>query len=228
MNSLAIAATATIVATVQPAALPSGFSYLSQVDASIAQDMRYAGADNFTGAPVPGYRAAQCVLATEAADALARVQASLTPEGLSLVVFDCYRPARAVRRFVDWARSGGAIRSERYNPNVPRNALIAQGYIAARSGHSSGGSVDLGLGRRDAGGKVAPLDMGGGFDLFDPVSHVGAKGVPEEAAANRRKLAAAMRSGGFSGYSREWWHFRYANEPFKGQVFDFEIASPPR
>jgi len=228
MSQLAIAATATIVATVQPSALPPGFSYLSQVDASIAQDMRYAGPDNFTGAPVPGYGAAQCVLAIEAAEALARIQASLAAEGLSLIVFDCYRPARAVRRFVDWARSGGERRSERYNPNVPRNALIAQGYIAARSGHSSGGSVDLGLGRRDAAGKVTPLDMGGGFDLFDPASHVGAKGLPAEAAANRRRLAAAMKAGGFSGYSREWWHFRYADEPFKGQVFDFEIASPSR
>jgi D-alanyl-D-alanine dipeptidase len=204
--------------------LPDGFVHLSAVAPGIVEDIRYASSGNFTGAPVPGYAAAACILARPVAEALARVQAGLASSRMTLVVFDCYRPARAVRHFVEWADRGGNSRDPDYNPVVPRSKLVSEGYIAARSGHSSGGSVDLTLARILPGGRHEPLDMGGGFDLFDRRSHVDAPGIPVSARANRALLARAMQRAGFTAYRREWWHFRYRNEPFAGQAFDFAVS----
>ena len=207
------------------AGMPEGFAYLGDIDPTIAQDMRYAGADNFTGAPVAGYKAAECVLARPVAEALARVQAGLKEGGRTLIVYDCYRPARAVAAFNAWAKAGGRARDPRWHPKIARNQLVAQGYIAARSGHSSGGSVDLGLAERTRGG-VKPLDMGGAFDLFDRRSHTATPGLTPNQRANRKALVDAMGRAGFANYRREWWHFTFRNEPFKGRAFDFEVAGP--
>jgi D-alanyl-D-alanine dipeptidase len=205
--------------------LPDGFVHLASVAPGIVQDIRYASADNFTGAPVPGYGAAACILARPVAEALARVQLDLKSSGLTLLVFDCYRPARAVRHFVQWAATGGNARDPSFFPVVPRSKLVSEGYIAARSGHSSGGSVDLTLARILPDGGHEALDMGGGFDLFDRRSHVDAPGIPVSARANRALLARAMERQGFAAYRREWWHFRYRNEPFAGQAFDFAVSA---
>jgi len=128
------------------AALPEGWSRLSDLAPGIAQDIRYARAFNFTGAPLPGYEAAECLLLTPVAEALVRVQERLAAEGLGLIVWDCYRPTSAVDRFADWAEGGqGPDLSAAFHPGLPRNALIPQGYIARRSGHSRGNTVDLPL-----------------------------------------------------------------------------------
>ena len=205
--------------------LPKGFVYLGEVDAGIVQDMRYAGKQNFTGAPVPGYEAGECVLAEPVARALKRVQARFEADGKTLIVFDCYRPARAVRAFMDWTKKGKGEFDARYHPRVARGKLVAQGYIAARSGHSSGGSVDLTFGEKDASGHVVEAEMGGGFDLFDRRSHTESGEVDKEARANRRKLVETMKREGFVNYAREWWHFRHADEPFAGRVHDFPVTS---
>lgn len=204
--------------------LPQGFVRLSEAAPDIAQDMRYASADNFTGKLVPGYRAGACILAAPVALALTKVQLDLKREGFSLVTYDCYRPARAVRAFVDWAK-GNASTNPAYHPDISASRLFAEGYIAARSGHSSGGSVDVGLLRREGEGWVA-LDMGTGFDFFGARSHVGAKGLSPAAQTNRKRLADAMTRHGFAPYAREWWHFRYRAEPFEGRIFDFEVTGP--
>lgn len=200
--------------------LPEGFSYLADVDPGIRQDMRYAGARNFTRKPVPGYQAAECVLATVVAEALSKVQKEAAALGLSLLVYDCYRPAPAVRAFVDWAARAKGNDPE-HNPSVPPERLIAEGYIAARSRHSSGGTVDVTL----AGADGKPLDMGTGFDFFDPATHTASPKIVGQARANRRQLTALMQRHGFAGYSREWWHFTFEREPFRGRVFDFPITS---
>lgn len=206
--------------------LPDGFVHLASVAPGIAQDIRYASAANFTGAPVPGYASPACILAKPVAEALARVQAGLQSSGLTLVVFDCYRPARAVRHFVEWTATGSKVRDPVYYPNIGRSQLVAEGYIAARSGHSSGGSVDLTLARSLPGGGHELLDMGGGFDLFDRRSHVDAADISVSAKANRALLARAMSREGFAAYRREWWHFRYRKEPFPGKAFDFSVSAP--
>ena len=150
LRSWAAAAAITFLALGQHAAaqsaLPSGFVYLRDVDPSIAQDIRYAGFDNFVGRPLPGYEAAECVLRQDVATALKRVQADLAGSGLSLKVYDCYRPTRAVRAMAEWVNDGppdGA--TKRFFPRLPKNSLLRLGYIAARSQHSTGTTIDLTL-----------------------------------------------------------------------------------
>jgi zinc D-Ala-D-Ala dipeptidase len=205
--------------------------YLRDVDASILQDIRYAGADNFTGRRVPGYQAAECVLLREVAQALSRVQKALLPRGLSLKVYDCYRPPRAVSAFIDWVlREDTDPSLKRYHPHLERRQLIGLGYIAAVSRHSRGDTVDLTLVRlpplpvpafrRDGvyGDCTAAVearspdngvDMGTSFDCFDPMSHTNAPAITPAQRRWRRTLVEAMAQHGFENYRKEWWHFTY-------------------
>ena len=221
--------------------LPPGFVYLRDADASIVQDMRYAGADNFTGRALPGYGAAECVLRRDAAEALARVQADLAPQNLGLKVYDCYRPARAVAAMARWSRSAGDD-TRRFYPALDKSRLFTLGYIAAHSAHSTGTAVDLTIVRRGAaaasfdprahyGPCTAPaaerapdtsLDMGTGFDCFDPKSFTRSAAITGEQRRARDTLLAAMRKRGFHNYFREWWHFNFGPQP--ARAYDFPIG----
>lgn len=230
-----------------PAGLPAGFVYLRDVDASILQDIRYAGADNFTGKPVPGYAAAECVLTRPAAEALARVQASLRAENLSLKVYDCYRPQRAVLSFVAWAREKDAApATRRFFPKLRKDQLVPLGYIAEQSSHPRGVAVDLTLVQVPV--KAAPVrdpkialgactakaelraaddsvDMGTGYDCFDTLSHTASPRVGKAQRAWRQKLLAAMTREKFDNFEKEWWHYVF---PSPDQtVHDFEIVKRP-
>lgn len=205
--------------------LPEGFVYLREIAPDVLQDMRYAATSNFTGAKVPGYSAAECVLAKPVAEALAKVQRALKTENKSLVVHDCYRPASAVRHFVNWAEAGGNQTDPNWNPRVPRSQLIEQGYIAVRSGHSTGGSVDMSFAELAASGEMKIADMGSSFDLFDPLSHTDSPNVPQTARDNRAFLVRTMKRQGFANYAREWWHFKFVDAPFAGRQFDFAITA---
>lgn len=227
-----------------PAGLPAGFVYLRDVDSSILQDIRYAGADNFTGKPVPGYAAAECVLTRPAAEALARVQASLRAENLSLKVYDCYRPQRAVLSFVAWAREKDAApATRRFFPKFRKDQLVPLGYIAEQSSHPRGVAVDLTLVSLPVAAapavdpKVVPgactapadrrapdnsVDMGTGFDCFDTLSHTASPRVGKAQRAWRQKLLAAMTREKFNNFEKEWWHYVF---PSPDQtVHDFEIV----
>ena len=218
-----------------PQNLPKDFVYLRDVDAGIAQDMRYAADDNFTGRPLPGYGAGECVLRRDVAAALARVQADLEPKGLGLKVYDCYRPARAVAAMAAWTHTRD-LSTRRFYPAVPKRNLF-QGFIAAHSAHSTGTAVDLTLVERGAphatrfdraahyGACTAPaserapdnsLDMGTGFDCFDTKSFTNTAAITAEQKRRRGVLAAAMRARGFRNYFREWWHFSYGPQPPHG------------
>ena len=223
--------------------LPTGFVYLRDVDPSIAQDMRYAGSDNFTGHPLPGYDAPECVLRRAVAQALAQVQADLARENLSLKVYDCYRPTRAVRAFMRWANDGARdAPTKRFFPALEKHMLFASGYIAAHSAHSTGSAVDLTLIARPAApappfdphaaygpctgpeAERAPdnsLDMGTGFDCFDERSHTSSGANTPAQKRWRALLVAAMRARGFHNYFREWWHFSFG--PRGEQSYDFPI-----
>ena len=132
-------------------ALPAGFVYLRAVDPSIAQDIRYAGSDNFVGRPLPGYQAAECILRRDVAAALKRVQADLAASGLSLKVYDCYRPTRAVRAMVAWVNDGRPeAATKRFFPKLAKSSLLRAGYIASQSRHSTGTTIDLTLMRAGA------------------------------------------------------------------------------
>jgi D-alanyl-D-alanine dipeptidase/CHAT domain-containing protein/Tfp pilus assembly protein PilF len=236
-------------------ALPSGFVYLRDVDPTIEQDIRYATQRNFTGRRVPGYEAGECILLRAAARALKQVQADLRPQGFTLKVYDCYRPTRAVRAFLAWAKADASSpQSQRYYPRVERGKLVAQGYIAAVSAHSLGIAVDVTLvplanpgapafnPQADYGPCTAPkagrepddgVDAGTGFDCFDPISHTGSAEITAEQRANRTLLIKVLTPRGFDNYVGEWWHFRYLRAAGSLQPRDFVIrphvalAAPP-
>jgi D-alanyl-D-alanine dipeptidase len=186
----------------------------------LVTDIRYAGSHNFVGRPIDGYRGPRCLLTPPAANALAEVARDLVASGLVIKVFDCYRPTRAVADFVRWARDPRqqAAKAEFY-PDADKRTLFRDGYIASRSGHSRGSTVDLTLAR--TGG--AELDMGTPFDFFSPRSWTAASGVTAEQHANRMRLAVAMQRRGFRGYPKEWWHFTLRNEPFPNTYFDVPV-----
>lgn len=173
---------------------------------NVIEDMRYAGANNFTGAPVPGYEAGRCWLLAPAARALAKAARAARDRGLRLVVHDCYRPQRAVAAFLRWAQEESAQSTKAaYYPNVAKSALFAEGYIGRFSAHARGTAVDVSLRGIDG----APLDFGTPFDFFDPQSATAAN-VSTRARANRMTLKSIMESAGFRNYAREWWHYSIA------------------
>ncbi|MER6388842.1 M15 family metallopeptidase [Streptomyces sp. NPDC001523] len=201
---------------------PPGFVALADVDPTIGQDVRYASARNFTGRPVEGYEEPVCLLARPAAEALRRAQARLLREGLSLLVYDCYRPQRAVDRFVEWAADeGDQSTKEEFYPRVDKSRLIPEGYVAPRSGHSRGSTVDVTLVRVPGGG---PVDMGTAFDFFDPLSHTDDPRVVGAARGNREALGRALAGQGFVNLPQEWWHFTYRPEVFPDRYFDFPVS----
>jgi D-alanyl-D-alanine dipeptidase len=168
------------------------------VDSTIQLDIRYATANNLTGARLPGYEAPRALLRREVAAALARVQARLRSKGLGLRVFDAYRPVRASRAMVDWAERTG------------RRALLESGYIAERSRHNLGVAVDLTLVDLATGTEVP---MGTTFDSFTTAAQTA--NVDDEALRHRQTLAEAMAAEGFRPYGQAWWHFNY---PLEGAV----------
>ena len=202
---------------------PRSFVDASTVVPNLALEMRYAGSHNFVGRPINGYQAPVCLLTRQAATALAAVQADLARFGLGLKVFDCYRPTRAVADFAAWARdlNDQAHRAEFY-PDIDKSQLFALGYIAERSGHSRGSTVDLTVIDRATG---AELDMGSPFDLFDPRSWPTSNAVTAAQRANRLMLQSVMRAHGFKPLEQEWWHFTLDHEPHPRTYFDFPVRA---
>ena len=188
--------------------LPPGFVRLADIAPAIRQEMRYAGAHNFTGRPVPGYDTGACWLRREVGQALAAVEQDLEQRHWRLVVYDCYRPKRAVAAFLAWSRDpADQLARHEFYPEIDKKDLFRLGYIARSSSHSKGIAVDAGAERLDAKGAATPIDFGGGFDLFDPRSWTASKAITPEAVANRRILVAAFAAQGLVNYAREWWHY---------------------
>jgi zinc D-Ala-D-Ala dipeptidase len=202
------------------AQMPAGFVDAAAVVPGLVVDMRYFGSNNFVGERIDGYERPRCLLTTHAAEALARVQRDLSPRGLGLKVFDCYRPARAVAHFLRWAKRIDDVKKAEFHPDIEKRDLFRLGYLAVRSGHSRGSTVDLTLVRRADG---AELDMGTIYDFAGRQSWVADKSVSIEAQKNRALFAQAMVRGGFRPYHKEWWHFTLVNEPFPETYFDFPV-----
>lgn len=187
----------------------------------IVTDIRYAGKNNFLGRPVAGYRTAKCWLSREASSALSKAQRLAETQGLAILIYDCYRPQRAVDDFVQWVTGDEDEPAKAiYYPNVPRSKLIDRGYIASRSGHSRGSTIDLTLIAIESG---QPLNMGTPWDYFDARSHTASTEIDEDAARNRQVLKRIMKSAGFRAYYAEWWHFTLDNEPYPDTYFDIPI-----
>ena len=200
---------------------PDSFVDAAAAAPGLLVDARYATAHNFVGVLIEGYEKPICYLTKPAAAALALVVRDLEPRGLTLKVYDCYRPERAVAHFIRWAQNlrDQKMKSEFY-PNVDKSTLFRDGYIAARSGHSRGSTMDLTI-ASTADGK--DIDMGTPFDFFSPRSWPSDKRVGAEAQNNRVTLALAMRKRGFIPYDKEWWHFTLRAEPYPQTYFDFPV-----
>ena len=216
---LALALSGCIACTpTQETKAPEGqgtFVSMADVDPSILVEARYDSEHNFMGTRVRGYNAPKCLLTRPAAQALANVQAELRLMGLSLKVYDCYRPQRAVDHFVAWAKDVNDLKMKReFYPQVDKSNLFRDGYIAEKSGHTRGSTVDL---------TIDGLDFGTEFDLFDPLSHTANPTVNTPQRANRALLKAVMDKHGFKGIKTEWWHFTLRNEPFPNTYFDVPV-----
>lgn len=225
---------------------PREFVALDRVDPTILQEMRYTTEHNFVGERIDGYRQPVCILTRPAAEALHRAQVKLLARGYTLKVYDCYRPQRAVDHFVRWAKDLEDERMKReFYPLVDKSRLFADGYIAEKSGHSRGSTVDLTVVRLPA-APTRPyvpgeplvecfrpqderfpdnsVDMGTGFDCFDTLSHTDDPRIQGLQRANRDLLRTALAEQGFVNLPEEWWHFTFKPEPFPSAFFDFPVA----
>jgi len=199
------------------------FVFVDEFLPDVRWDAKYATWDNFTGKPVDGYLANRIVGSRALCAALGRVREEAAALGFGLLLWDGYRPQRAVDCFLRWAEQPeDGLTKRRHYPNINRAQMFELGYVAAKSGHSRGGTVDLTLYHLATGELAA---MGGDHDLMDPISHHGATGITSIEERNRGHLRSVMEACGFSSYACEWWHYTLTNEPYPDRYFDFPIAS---
>ena len=199
---------------------PDGFVSVSEVIPDVLLDVRYYSTYNFVGERVNGYEAPVVLLTKEAAATLSLVNADMRRKGLRLVLYDGYRPQRAVDHFVRWAESADESMRAAFYPDVEKRDLFERGFIARRSGHSRGSTIDLTL-LDEKGG--TPLDMGGPFDFFGELSHPDSPAVTPVQHENRTLLREAMLAHDFKPLSTEWWHFTLKDEPYPDTYFDFPV-----
>jgi D-alanyl-D-alanine dipeptidase len=198
------------------------FVYVDDAVPGVRWDAKYATWDNFTGEPVDGYLANRIVGTRAMCAALEKAREKAAILGFGLLLWDGYRPQRAVDCFLRWVQRAEDGRTKaRHYPNIDRADMVAKGYVAAKSGHSRGSTVDLTLYHLDS-GELAP--MGGDHDLMDPVSHHGAERITDVEASNRRHLCSVMEACGFDRYDCEWWHYTLKDEPYPDTYFDFPIS----
>ncbi|MER5755821.1 M15 family metallopeptidase [Streptomyces sp. NPDC002088] len=240
------AASATAEARTDPRA-PADFVALRTVDPTIVQEMRYFTPHNFVGERIDGYQQPLCILTRPAAEALHKAQVQLLRKGYTLKVYDCYRPQRAVDHFVRWAEDLDDQRmKDEFYPNVDKTRLFEDGYIAEKSGHSRGSTMDLTIVRLPAkptrpyipGETLMPcyapkgerfpdnsVDMGTGFDCFDTLAHTLDPRIQGEQRTNRLLLKSTLENLGFVNLAEEWWHYTFKPEPYPDTYFDFPVSA---
>ena len=201
--------------------LPKGFVYLETIDTSIKKELKYFSHQNFIGKPINGYQKNVLIVTEKAALALHRIQQIVLKEGYSLKIFDAYRPQQAVDHFVKWASVlEDTLMKQKYYPRIPKSKLFQLGYIASKSGHSRGSTVDLTLINIETNQE---LDMGSPYDFFGNESHPHYKKNSRAQLANRLFLRKVMLENGFKPYENEWWHFTLLKEPFPTTYFNFPV-----
>jgi D-alanyl-D-alanine dipeptidase len=202
--------------------MEQGFVFLDEIARGVRWDAKYATWDNFTGKPVDGYEVNRIAGTRALALALLEAQKQAASLGYGLLLWDGYRPKRAVDCFLRWSEQPeDNLTKARYYPNIRRSEMLDRGYIASQSSHSRGSAVDLTLYRLDT-GELVP--MGGGFDFMDERSHHTAKGIGSMETKNRGCLRFIMENSGFEAYHFEWWHYVLSNEPYPNSYFDFSVA----
>ncbi len=224
--------------------IPDGFVEIHDVIPDIILDLRYLTNHNFLGVPVDGYNSEKCYITKAAADSLSKVQEELRKFNLSLKIYDAYRPQKAVDNFVRWAKDlSDTLTKKEFYPTVNKSKLFIDGYIAEKSGHSRGSTIDLTIvpiqlphqpefdvydqcecfESAEKRFKDNSIDMGTGFDCFHQLSHTENPALTPQQRANRLLLKSLMDKHGFKNLSEEWWHYTLRNEPFPNTYFDFEI-----
>lgn len=197
------------------------FVYLDEIVPNIMISPRYFTTDNFVGTKVDGYKKPTLLISKEAGLALAKVQEDLKKDGLGLKVFDAYRPQKAVDHFVHWAKDpADTVTKSKFYPKTKKSEVFKLGYVASRSGHTRGSTVDLTIINLDTKEEV---DMGSGWDFFGKISWHSTDLISYDQRANRQKLKAVMAKHGFKSYSKEWWHYTLRDEPFPNTYFDFDV-----
>lgn len=222
--------------------LPSGFVYVSEIDPRIKVHLKYLDKDNFVGEKIDGYYANQAILTKEAAEALKKAQDEFIKDGYLIVIYDSYRPQKAVEHFMRWINSTNDTERLKHYPYVSKDRFVKEGYVASKSGHSKGSTVDMTLIKngtqilreqqyreREFNGKIFPymydgtIDCGTSFDLMDPISHGDNTTVGETYKKNRDYIKEIMDKAGFDVLDTEWWHFTLRNQPFPDTYFDFDV-----
>jgi D-alanyl-D-alanine dipeptidase len=225
--------------------MPDDFVDLKDVISTIVLDIRYHTSHNFVGDKIYGYNAPKCLLTRKAAEALNNVQKELSEFSLSLKLYDCYRPQRAVNEFIKWAEDPDDTKMKReFYPDIDKKDLFNQDYIAKKSAHSRGSTVDVTIvpiptppdDKYESGQTLYPcywpkgkrfndnsIDMGTGFDCFSEFSHTDNKQINVQRRVNRLALKAVMEKYGFINLESEWWHYTMEDEPYPNTYFDFVI-----
>ncbi len=195
------------------------FAEISTVIDDAAYDIRYYSANNFTGNKIQGYKAPRAYMTKKALAALAVAAADLRAQGYRLLIWDAYRPQKAVDNFVAWINDPNDDGDKTFYPTLKKSNLLAGNYIMAKSGHTRGSTVDLTLIKKDG----SFVDMGGTFDLFSEISHPDYKKITKKQKRNRQILRDAMVKAGFKPIDSEWWHFTLKDEPYKDTYFNFDV-----
>lgn len=201
----------------------SDFVLLSDYVPGIVQEIRYFSTYNFIGDRIDGYEQPCAIITKEAARVLKTVSNELNVQGYRMKVFDCYRPACAVKHFVMWGIEDTDVRMKEYfYPDLVKQDLFSKGYVASKSSHSRGSTIDLTLLDMKTGKEV---DMGSPFDMFSEVSHPDYRGITDEQYSNRMILRNVMIRNGFEPIDCEWWHFTLKDEPFPDTYFEFPVSA---
>jgi D-alanyl-D-alanine dipeptidase len=210
-----------LVDTTGTTQLPDGFVYAKDIIKDLDVELRYYSTNNFVGDTIEGYRANKLIITKETAVNLKLVQEELQSQNLCIRVYDGYRPQRAVNHFIRWAQDlNDTINKSRFYPDVAKRNLFKEEYIASRSGHTRGSTLDLTLINGNTG---EPLDMGSPYDFFGRESWVDYRDITKQQKRNRQLLQTVMLKHGFRNYPKEWWHFTLRWEPFPKTYFDFFV-----
>lgn len=197
----------------------SDFAPVSTMIDDAAYDIRYYSSNNFTGNRINGYKTPVAYMTKEALKALSATAEDLRKQGYRLLIWDTYRPQKAVYNFVEWINNPNDPGDKTFYPALKKSDLLKGGYIAEKSGHTRGSTVDLTLIKKDG----SFVDMGGTFDLFSEISHPDYKKLTRTQKKNRKILYDAMTKAGFQGIDSEWWHYTLKNEPYPDTYFDFDV-----
>lgn len=200
--------------------LPKGFVYIDEVINDVDIDIRYSNDNNFIGKKINGYNQSSAIGTKELALALQEIQNDLKHFGYGVKIFDAYRPQKAVSHFSRWSTNDDVLMKDLFYPNIEKRDLFKKGYIASRSGHSRGSTIDLTIINLKT---KEELDMGTSYDFFGIESSYGYSGLTYEQNSNRLLLYSVMKKYGFKSLKSEWWHFTLENEPFPDTYFNFNV-----